>query len=206
MRSNLMGEDVTQVQNSRPLDGDTATAVITPTSAAEEDGLTTNEHSASARGGSHVAVARSIYGLLIVMTVLEAMEIHPPHAGWAGPELLAGTLVAVALAEVYSDVFAGMFVQKKRLCRDDLRHLGRETAPLLIGLPLPVGVLVLSALGLVGIHHAIDAAQIMAYATLLFCGWWLARNLGARQAARVAGGVTMFAIAFALVALKAAFH
>ncbi len=153
-----------------------------------------------------MAVARSIYGLLIVMTVLEAMEIHPPHAGWAGPELLAGTLVAVALAEVYSDVFAGMFVQKKRLCRDDLRHLGRETAPLLIGLPLPVGVLVLSALGLVGIHHAIDAAQIMAYATLLFCGWWLARNLGARQAARVAGGVTMFAIAFALVALKAAFH
>jgi hypothetical protein len=197
---------VTQTQNSRSLDADTVMAVTIPTSAEEENDRATDKPLASGRLVTHVVVARSIYGLLIVMTVLEAMEIHPPHAGWAGPELLAGTLVAVALAEVYSDAFAGMFVRKKRLCREDLRHLGRETAPLLVGLPLPVGVLVLSALGLVGIHHAIDAAQIMAYATLLLCGWWLARNLGARQTARVAGGVTMFAIAFALVALKAAFH
>ena len=146
------------------------------------------EHPEAARGISHVAVARSIYGLLLVMTVLEAMEIHPPHAGWAGPELLVGTLLAVALAEVYSDVFAGLFAHKKRLCRDALGHLGRETAPLLIGLPLPVAVLVISALGLVGIHHAIDAAQIIAYTSLLICGWWMARNLGARQAARVLDG------------------
>jgi len=177
-----------------------------PEAKPEEDSQFAEEQPGAAQVISHIAVARSIYGLLLVMTVLEAMEIHPPHAGWAGPELLIGTLLAVALAEVYSDVFAGMFVQKKRLCRNDLGHLGREAAPLLIGLPLPVAVLVISALGLVGIHHAIDAAQIIAYGSQLICGWWMARNMGARQAARVAGGITMFAIAFALVALKAAFH
>src|SRR3954447_17325711 len=104
----------------------------------DDEVLATEAPSAPARVVSHVAVARSVYGLLIVMTVLEAMEIHPPHAGWAGPELLAGTLLAVALAEVYADVFAGMFVHKQRLCRSDLGHMGREVAPLLIGVPLPV--------------------------------------------------------------------
>jgi hypothetical protein len=192
--------------DSQSLHADSALATAVPVTAEEVTDQSTLEHSAASQAVSHVAVARSIYGLLIVMTVLEAMEIHPPHAGWEGPELLAGTLLAVVLAEIYADVFAGMFVHKKRLCRGDLRHLGRETAPLLMGLPLPVGVLVLSAFGLIGIHHAIDGAQIMAYATLLICGWWMARNLGARQTARVVGGVTMFAIAFALVALKAAFH
>ena len=182
------------------------TIPTSPEANPEEKSQADHEQSAARHGDAHIAVARAIYGLLLVMTVLEAMEIPPPHAGWAGPELLVGTLLAVALAEVYSDVFAGMFVHKKRVCRDDLGHLGRETAPLLIGLPLPVAVLVISALGLVGIHHAIDAAQIIAYTSLMICGWWMARNLGARQSARLLGGITMFVIAFALVALKAAFH
>jgi hypothetical protein len=155
---------------------------------------------------THLAIARSVYGLVIVMSVLEVMEIHPPHAGWAGPELLVGTVLTVALAEVDADAIAGMFVHHKRLSRSEAGHIGWEAVPLLVGAPLPVAVLVLSALGLVEIHHAIDGAQIVAYTTLLLFGWWMARNLGTRPAARVAGGVTLVAIAFLLVALKAAFH
>jgi hypothetical protein len=161
---------------------------------------------AVAGAGAHLAVARSVYGLLIVMTVLEAMELHPPHPGWAGPELLVGTVLAVALAEVYADLIAGMFVHHKRPSRTELGLTGREAAPLLIGAPLPIGVLVLSALGLVEIRHAIDAAQIVAYATLLVVGWRTARQLDARLPARVVGGLTLAAIGFLLVALKAAFH
>ena len=138
------------------------------------------------------------------MTVLEAMELHPPHAGWEGADLLPGTLLLVALAEAYADAIAGMVVHKHRPGRTDFRDVGRGVVPVMIGAPLPVIVLVVSALGLISIRHAIDLAEIIAYATLLFYGWWMVRNLGA--ASRVIGGVTMFVVAFRLVALKAAFH
>src|SRR5262249_16648936 len=92
---------------------------------------------------SHLAVARAVYGLIIVLAVLETMELHPPGAGWEGPELLLGTVLTVVLAEVYADLIAGTFVHHKRPSRTELGLTGREAAPLLIGAPLPVLVLVL---------------------------------------------------------------
>src|SRR5262249_20810424 len=108
--------------------------------------------------------------------------------------------------EVYADAIAGMFVHHKRLSRSEAGHIGREAAPLLIGAPLPVVVLILSALGLVEIHRAIDVAQVVAYATLLVYGWRTAQYLDARLATRVVGCLTFAAIGFLLVAIKAAFH
>ena len=167
----------------------------------------TDEHPpAGGAPPSHAAAARAVYGLLIVMAVLEAMEVHPPHAGWEGPELLVGTVLAVALAEVYADLIAGMLVHHKRPSRTELGLTGREAAPLLIGAPLPIVALVLSALGWVGIHRAIDAAQVIAYTTLLLFGWRTARQLDTRLPARVMAGLTFAAIGFLLVAIKAAFH
>lgn len=153
---------------------------------------------------SHADIARSVYGLLIVMTVLEAMELHPPHAGWEGAELLLGSLLLVALADAYADAIAGMVVHKHPPNRTELRGVGRGIVPVLFGAPLPLLVLVLSAMGVISIRHAVDLAEIIAYATLLLFGWWMVRNLN--PTARVIGGVTMVVIAFVLVALKAAFH
>src|SRR4051794_5916030 len=120
-----MGDDVKDVQDPRSRDGDTAQAMtIAPPAAADVDEQATREPSVPAPVVSHVAVARSIYGLLIVMTVLEAMEVHPPHAGWAGPELLAGTLVAVGGAGGYSGGFGGGVVPQPGVCRGGVRHRG----------------------------------------------------------------------------------
>src|SRR5262249_52976434 len=41
-----------------------------------------------ARWMAHLDVARAVYGLIIVIAVLEVMELHPPDAGWEAPELL----------------------------------------------------------------------------------------------------------------------
>jgi hypothetical protein len=160
----------------------------------------------SAALAAHHAAARAVYGLIIVMAVLEAMELHPPAAGWEGAELLLGTVLAVALAEVYADLIAGTLVHNKRPSGTTLGLTMREAGPLLIGAPLPVIVLVLSALGLVEIHRAIDLAQIIAYTTLLIYGWRAAWQLDSRVAPRVITGLTFAGIGFLLVALKAAFH
>jgi hypothetical protein len=58
------------------------------------------------------------------MTVLEGMELHPPHAGWEGAELLLGSVLLVALADAYVAAIAGIVVQKKRLGRTDVRAMG----------------------------------------------------------------------------------
>src|SRR5215212_627158 len=155
---------------------------------------------------AHLAAARAVYGLIIVMVVLEAMELHPPSAGWEGPELLIGTVLTLALAEVYADLIAGMLVHNKRPSRTELGLTGREAAPLLIGAPLPVIVLILSALGLVEIHRAIDLAQVIAYSFLLVYGWRAVQRLEGKLATRVVVGLTFAAIGFLLVALKAAYH
>ena len=115
-------------------------------------------------------------------------------------------MLAVAPAAAYADLVAGTFVHNTRPSRTALGLTGREAAPLLIGAPLPVIVLVLSALGLLEIRRAVDLAQIVSYATHLIYGWLAVRRLEASLPTRIVVGLTFAAIGFVLVALKAAFH
>src|SRR5436190_19074162 len=87
-------------------------------------------------GGPHpverLFVSRAIYGLITVLAVLEVMELHPPTA-WHAAASLFGATLAVALIEAYADSIAEIVARGKHLSRNDLRSIGHDVAPVMIG-------------------------------------------------------------------------
>src|SRR5262245_11014147 len=81
---------------------------------------------------SQAFVSRAIYGLITVLAVLQVYELHPPSA-WGGTVSLFGTTLAVALVDAYSDSIAEMLSRGRGLSREELRKIGHDVAPVLIG-------------------------------------------------------------------------
>src|SRR5436853_2464974 len=66
-------------------------------------------------------VARVIYGAIVGLALVLALQFHPPSAGQAAGAL-AATALAIALAEVYSELIAGEARTHRPIRREQLRH------------------------------------------------------------------------------------
>ena len=177
-----------------------AAAQGTPARPSHEEGAGAGEPAISER-----FVARAVYGLITVLAVLQAMELHPPDA-WRGAITLFGTTLAVALIEVYAEAIGVLLGRSGRLDRQELAHMWHEAAPVMVGAQGPTVVLVLSALGLMSVETAIDIAQVVAFLTLFGYGWRIGQLLDQRWTRQVASGLILVAIGGLLVGIKAAFH
>src|SRR3954470_13647021 len=81
-------------------------------------------------GSRHVS--RVIYGAIIGLALIVALEDHPPGAAVVIGTLL-GTAVAVSLAELYSDV-VGIETRRRRHVRDgEFRDVAREVGAVASG-------------------------------------------------------------------------
>jgi hypothetical protein len=150
-------------------------------------------------------VARSIYGLITVLAVLEALEHHPPDA-WRGAVILFGTTLAVALVEAYADSIAEMIARGGGLSRADLVEIAHDVAPVMVGAQGPTIVLALAALGLFTVDAAIDIAQALAFVTLFGYGWQIGQQLHEQRHKQFISGLVLVAIGGLVVGVKAAFH
>lgn len=150
-------------------------------------------------------VARAVYGLITVLAVLQAMELHPPEA-WRGAVTIFGTTLAIALIEVYAETIGELLGGRHRLARNDLVHFWHDATPVLVGAQGPTIVLILSALGLMSVETAIDIAQLVAFVTLFVYGWRIGQMLDVPIVRRVLSGLILVAIGGLLVGIKAAFH
>src|SRR5918994_1419252 len=84
-------------------------------------------------------VARVIYGAIIGLAFVVALEVHPPGAAEAAAGLV-GTALAVGLAELYSEAIAGEARTHERIDRAELRRLLGEAAAGAVraGVPAPL--------------------------------------------------------------------
>jgi len=151
-------------------------------------------------------VARSIYGLITVLAVLEAMEHNPPSDAWHGVVILFGTTLAVALVEAYADSIAEIIARGGELSRSDFREIAHDVAPVMIGAQGPTVVFLFAAFGLVSVGHAIDLAQLVAFATLFGFGWRIGKLLHEQRLRQLVSGLLLVAIGGLIVGIKAAFH
>ena len=74
---------------------------------------------------SHLAssqVARVVYGAIVGLALVVALETHPPTAG-AMVATLLGTGLAVGLAEVYSETLGAEVRTRRRVERAQMRAL-----------------------------------------------------------------------------------
>jgi hypothetical protein len=137
--------------------------------------------------------ARSIYGAILVLALLLALQEHPPGP-FRAALLVSGTVLAVLAAEVYAEVLGMEFDLGRTATREEFRHELRKFGPITLSAEVPVLVLVLSGFGLFSEHLAFQLAIWLTVALIAAEGF-LARRLAGRslfaslRSACVLGGI-----------------
>jgi hypothetical protein len=150
-------------------------------------------------------VAKVVYGAIIGLALIVALEKHPPGPGVMAVWLV-GTAVAVGLAELYSEVVGTETSTRRPVGRKDLGHMGEEAAAVGFGVALFAVIFVLSALGAFGIGTAFTIAKWSGLGLIGFYGFWAARFAGATPPRALVKGVMVALIGAGLIALKALVH
>jgi hypothetical protein len=157
---------------------------------------------------SHLAsrqVSRVIYGAIIGLALLVAIEDHPPTSVVVIATLI-GTAVAVGLAEFYSDMVGSETRLRRHLQRSELRHIFSDVAAVALGILFPVLFFVLSAAHAIEEDTAFDVAEWTGVGLLALYGFAASRLAGERITAAALRGLAVGLIGAFLIGLKSLLH
>ena len=104
-------------------------------------------------------MGKVVYGSIIGLALVVALESHPPTASVMAVWLL-GTALAVGLAEVYSEVVGAETSTRQPVSRPQLRHMVEDAAAVGFGVAFPAVFFLLSAMGLVRDRHRLLDRQV----------------------------------------------
>ena len=150
-------------------------------------------------------VARVIYGAIIGLALVVALEAHPP-APHAVIATLLGTTVAVALAELYSEFIGFETVRRRRATPEERRHLYADMAAVSFGIAFPAVFFGLAAVDLLDDDAAFTVAKWAGLGLIGLYGFAGARLSGAGFAGSVMKATGVALIGAALIGLKAVVH
>jgi hypothetical protein len=150
-------------------------------------------------------VSRVIYGAIIGLALVVALEVHPPEAG-AVAATLAGTALAVALAEVYSEIVALETRGRRHARRSELGHLGADVAAVATGIAFPAVYFVLAATGTLEEASAFTLAKWTGLGVIAVYGFAGARASGTGMLGSLLQAAAVALIGGFLIALKALVH
>ena len=146
-----------------------------------------------------------LYGSIVGLAVVVALEAHPPGAGETIAALL-GTALAVGLAELYSDIVGEEARTRHRVPRARIRAFAAETAAVAFGVAFPATFFVLAAAGLLELGTAFTIAKWAGLGMIGAYGFAGARLAGSTRRRAVVHAVTVGAIGAFLVVLKSLVH
>jgi hypothetical protein len=154
--------------------------------------------------GSH-DVSRVIYGSIVGLALVVALEHHPPGAG-ATAAAVVGAAVAVGLAEVYSDAVGEEARLRRRVTLAQLRTFAGDAGAVTFGAAFPAAFFVLAGLGAIELPTAFTLAKWSGLG--LICGYGLlaARLAGAGWRRSILQAAAVGAVGGALIVLKALVH
>jgi len=150
-------------------------------------------------------VARVIYGSIIGLALVVALQAHPPGAGTAA-SLVVGTAVAVGLAEVYSELVGTEARTRHRVERAQVRELLADAGAVVFGAAFPAVFFVLAALGAFDIGVAFRLAKWTGLGLICAYAFLAARLSGYHLLGALVHAALIGAIGGALIALKALLH
>lgn len=150
-------------------------------------------------------VARVIYGAIIGLALVVALEAHPP-APTAVIATLLGTTVAVALAEFYSEFVGFETTRRQKVSPEEMRHLRADIAAVSFGIAFPSVFFVLAAADVLADDAAFTVAKWAGLGLIGVYGFAGARLSGAGFAASVIKATGVALIGAALIGLKAVVH
>jgi hypothetical protein len=150
-------------------------------------------------------VARVIYGAIVGLALVVALQAHPPSAG-ACAALLVATAIAIGLAELYSEAVSAEARARRGLHADEWRAMAGETGAVVLGAASPAVFFVLAALGVMELDLAFTLAKWSGLGLICGYGYLAARLADASHLRALGHAAGVGAIGAALIALKALLH
>jgi hypothetical protein len=150
-------------------------------------------------------VARVIYGTIIGLALVVAMDPHPPTDTQAVGAIV-GTALAVGLAEMYSQFLGAEARERRPVGRARLRHLAGDAAAVTFGAAFPAVFFLLAAIGVVETGTAFTLAKWTGLALISGYAFLAARLAGSAVPRALLHALVLGAIAGGLIAVKALLH
>ena len=150
-------------------------------------------------------VARVVYGSIIGLALVVALEAHPPEAH-AMIATLLGTAVAVALAELYSELIGFETVRRRKASSAEMRHLYADMAAVSFGIAFPAVFFALAVADVFSDDAAFTVAKWAGLGLIGLYGFAGARLSGAGMRKSILQGTAVALIGAALIGLKAIVH
>jgi hypothetical protein len=150
-------------------------------------------------------VSRVVYGSILGLALIVALQLHPPGAGSVIASLVA-TAAAVALAELYSDLIGARTRSGLGVDTDGFGTIAGDACAVAFGIAFPAVFFVLSLLGAFDVDTAFDIAKWSGLGLIATYGFISARVGGGTipRALLEAFGVAL--IGAALIGIKALLH
>ena len=149
--------------------------------------------------------SRVIYGAIIGLALIVALETHSPGVGSVIASLL-GTAVAVALAELYSEVIGFEAIGRRKATRKELPHLAGDVAAVAFGIAFPTLFFILAAAGVFGEQTAFDVAEWAGLGLIGLYGFAGARLSGETRVRSLLKATGVALIGALLIGLKLLVH
>jgi len=150
-------------------------------------------------------VARVIYGAIIGLALVLALQAHPPSAAVVGASLV-GTAAAVGLAELYSEVVGTEARLRRSVRLRELREMAGEAVAVFVGAGFPAIFFLLAAVGILERHTAFTLAKWSGLGLICGYGFLAARLAGSGVLRALAHAAVMGVVGGALIAVKALLH
>jgi len=149
-------------------------------------------------------VSEVVYGTVIGLALVVALEAHPPAAA-ATAATIVTTAIAVGLAELYSELI-GARVRRGRGAPPEPQRIGPGVGAVVAGAAFPATFFILAAAGVLELDTAFTIAKWSGLGLIALYGFWAARLDGApHHKALLHGGAVALIGAF-VIAVKALVH
>jgi len=146
-----------------------------------------------------------IYGAIVGLALVVALEPHPPTAAAVGA-ILVTTAIAVALAELYSDVVGTRIRLRGPLGKERRREAGTEVIAVAVGAAFPAVFFVLAAGDAIELDTAFTLAKWSGLGLIGAYGFAAARLSGAAIGRSLLHALAVGAIGAAVILVKALVH
>jgi hypothetical protein len=150
-------------------------------------------------------VSRVIYGAVVGLALVVALEDHPPSAAGMAA-LLVSTAVAVALAELYSELLGARVRLRHRVGRDRRRAILMDSAAVAGGAAFPAAFFLVAATGAIQVAAAFTIAKWSGLGLLALYGFSAARLGGADLRSSSLQALGVMAIGALVIAVKSLVH
>lgn len=150
-------------------------------------------------------VSRVIYGSIIGLALILGLETGPPETVAVIGSLIA-TAIAVALAELYSEIVGTETRTRHRIERGQLRHALDDMVAVAFGVAFPSVYFVLAAAGAIEQELAFDLAKWSGLGLIGTYGFAAARFAGATLTVAIVQALAVASVAGLLIAIKALVH